>query len=189
MPPAAERPRALRLLSVSTLAPYKGLDRALELLARLRSGHPELALDVVGGDWRGYGRVLERKARELGVPDAVRWLGDVPAQRLADLYAASLALLHLSSCEAFGLPAVEAMRYGLPVVAADRSSLPEVAAGAALLVDPDDVPRAAERVSALLVSEAERAELARRGRERAAELTWARTAAGLGELLRGAVRD
>jgi glycosyltransferase involved in cell wall biosynthesis len=185
--PAGEREREPRLLAVATLAPYKGIDHALELLVRLREHRPELALDVVGSDWRGYGSVLARRAGELGVAGSVRWLRDLPSHRLADLYARSLAMLHLSTCEAFGLPAVEAMRYGLPVVAANRSSLPEVTAGAALLVEPTASAAAAARVAELLASDEEREELSRRGRERAAELTWSRTAAGLAGVVRQAV--
>jgi ribose transport system ATP-binding protein len=49
-PPVEERDREPRLLAVSALAPYKGLERALELLARLRATRAELALDVVGAD-------------------------------------------------------------------------------------------------------------------------------------------
>jgi glycosyltransferase involved in cell wall biosynthesis len=167
------------LLVVGALSPYKNLERALEVVARLRELRPGLRLELVGGDWRGYRQVLERRARELGVANAVAFRGQVPVGELVRLYAASTLLLHLSACESFGLPVVEAMRHSLPVVAADRSSLPEVTAGAAVLVDPDDVAATAGAVLALLDDSGARAELAGRGRARAEELTWSETARGL----------
>lgn len=187
--PGEPRPREPRLLVVSTLAPYKNHERALDVFAALRRTRPELELVVVGGDWRGCGERVRRHAAAVGVGDAARFVGALPAKELVRLYETSSLLLHLSGCESFGLPVVEAMRYGLPVVAADRSSLPETAGGAAVLVDPDDPAGTASRVSALLADRARRAELADAGRRRAAELTWTASAAGVAEVVRRVTRD
>lgn len=186
--PGAERTRERRLLVVSTLAPYKNHERALDVFARVRRTWPELELVVVGGDWRGYGDRVRAYADSLGVTDAARFVGSVSACQLAELYERSGLLLHLSGCESFGLPVVEAMRYGLPVVAAERSSLPEVAGGAAVLVDPDDVDGTAAAVEALLGDRERLTDLAARGRARAAELTWAATAAGVAAVIRNVSR-
>lgn len=175
--------REPRLLTVSTLAPYKNLEETIDLYARLRERRPELTLALAGGDWRGFGSVLEQHAREAGVADGVRFLGPVGPAELVRLYRTSLLLLHLSECESFGLPPIEAMRFGLPVVAADRSSLPEVTAGAAALVDPDDLDAAAAAVERVLDHEA--AELVERGARRAAELTWQATAEGIARVVEG----
>lgn len=175
-PPGPEREREPRLLVVSTIAPYKNLGRTLELYAALRESRPELELTLAGSDWRGYRAVIERRAAALGLP-ALQIEPQADPARLAELYSTAQVLVHLSACEAFGLPIVEAMRYGLPVVAADRSSLPEVAGGAALLVDPDDLDRTASAVGGLLASPGARASLAEAGRRRAEELTWSNAAA------------
>ena len=106
---------------------------------------------------------------------------------LARLYNTSMVLLALSSCESFGLPVVEAMSRGLPVVAAARSSLPEVTAGAAVLVDPADVETAAAATRKLLEDGTEWQRHVRIGRQRAAELSWDRAAAGVASALRRAV--
>jgi len=170
---AGRRPR---LLTVSTLAPYKNLEATIDLYASLRTRHPDLELAIAGADWRGFRLVLERHAEAAGAADGVTFLGPVEPPELANLYATSLVLLHLSECESFGLPPVEAMRFGLPVVAADRSSLPEVTGGAAILVDPHDEPGMVAAVEQLLVDPDR---LVERGKRRAAELTWSRTAAGV----------
>ena len=183
-PPRDGIPREPRLLVVSTLAPYKGLERALQLFAGLRGRLPELQLDLVGADWRGYRASLESLADRLGVSDAVHFLGSLGGGELADRYERSLALVHLSECESFGLPLVEAMRYGLPVVSSGRSSLAEVAGGAALELS-EDRDAATHAVLEILVDGPAREELVGRGRVRAAELTWR----DAGEKLAGVARE
>jgi glycosyltransferase involved in cell wall biosynthesis len=173
--------REPRLLTVSTLAPYKNLEETIDVYARLRRRRPELTLSVAGGDWRGFRTVLEQHAQELGVADGVRFHGVVGPADLAHLYRTSLLLLHLSECESFGLPPVEAMRFDLPVVAADRSSIPEVTSGAALLVDPHDIDAVSAAAERVLSGEA--GELVELGRRRVAELTWDDTARGIADIV------
>ena len=103
-----------------------------------------------------------------------RRLGYVEDADLPALYAGAAAFAMPSLYEGFGLPCVEAMAAGTPVVAADRAALPEACGGAALLADPDDTDGFA---SALLdAAGPERERLVAAGRERAATLTWQRTA-------------
>jgi glycosyltransferase involved in cell wall biosynthesis len=111
-------------------------------------------------------------ARRIGYVDDA----DLPA-----VYAGAAAFAMPSLYEGFGLPCVEAMAAGTPVVAADRAALPEACGGAALLADPDD-----EEAFAAALLEAvgtERHRLIDAGRERAAELTWRRTAEAVDEAL------
>ena len=182
--PTGTSRREPRLLVVSTLAPYKNHERALDVLAIVRRTRPDLELVIVGGDWRGYGTRVREYADAAGVGSATRFTGAVAGRDLAEFYERSELLLHLSDCESFGLPVGEAMRYGLPVVVANRSSLPEVTGGAAALVDPDDVVGTAAAVEALLCDDQGRADLAARGRERATELSWAAAAAGVAAVVR-----
>ena len=186
MPEMPQVDRADRLLVVSALAPYKGLERTIELFARLRAERPELTLALVGSDWRGFRARLEALVDRHGLERAVEFAGSVGVERLVELYASSLALLHLSECESFGLPLVEAMRYGLPVVSSGESALGEVAAGAALALSRE--PEAAARaVLELLADEATYAELRARGYRRAAELTWRSATQRLAAVVRDAV--
>ena len=182
-PPA---PDPDRLLVVSAVAPYKNFEALIDALAQLRRTQPQLRVEVAGPDWRGYRAVVEAHAARAGVSDAVRFLGAVPPREVAALYASSAALLHLSECEACPLPPLEAMRAGLPVVAARRSSIPEVVGDGALLVEPDDAAGVADAVRRLLGDDEARAALSRRGRARAAELTWHATAAGVADAVRRA---
>jgi alpha-1,3-rhamnosyl/mannosyltransferase len=58
------------------------------------------------------------------------------------------------------------------VVAGCESSLPEVAGGAALLVDPDDVPAVGDQLQRLLTDEPWRAGAIAAGLQRARQFTW-----------------
>jgi glycosyltransferase involved in cell wall biosynthesis len=75
--------------------------------------------------------------------------------------------------EGFGMPVLEAMASGAPVIASDRSAVPEVAGDAAWLVDPEDTEELTGALVALTRDPERRADLSRRGLERAARFTWA----------------
>ena len=69
------------------------------------------------------------------------------------------------------------MARGCPVVCSDAACLPEVAGGAAELVPAGDVGALAEVLDGLLGDDGRRSRLAAAGRARAADLTWAASAA------------
>jgi glycosyltransferase involved in cell wall biosynthesis len=114
---------------------------------------------------------------ELFAPlDGAVRVGRLPLATLAGLLAGAAAAVVPSRYEGFGLPAVEAMAAGVPVVATARSSLPEVCGGAAVLVDPTPAG-IADGIIDVLSGGADVAALATRGRARAAQFTWQRSAA------------
>jgi glycosyltransferase involved in cell wall biosynthesis len=78
--------------------------------------------------------------------------------------------------EGFGLPVLEAMARGVPVACSNASSLPEVAGDAALLFDPTDDAAIATAIERLLKDKRLCADLRARGRARASEFSWQRTA-------------
>ena len=69
--------------------------------------------------------------------------------------------------EQFGRMLIEAFACGVPVVASDSGEIPHVVADAGLVVGEQDVPAWTEAIARLMSSPALRAELARRGRQRA----------------------
>jgi glycosyltransferase involved in cell wall biosynthesis len=110
------------------------------------------------------------------VTDRVRFTGPVSEAELAALYGAALAYVFVSRSEGFGLPGLEAMAAGVPVVAARAGSLPEVYGDAALYCDPLDVESIASALAGVASEDDLRARLVARGRQRAGEFSWARTA-------------
>ena len=98
------------------------------------------------------------------------------AERLAELYAGAVALVHLSLYEGFGLPPLEAMHAGTPVLAAAVPGVTEVCENAARYVDPGDPAGVARSMAELAASPELQAELAERGRPRAALFSWSASA-------------
>jgi glycosyltransferase involved in cell wall biosynthesis len=75
--------------------------------------------------------------------------------------------------EGFGLVVIEAMARGVPVAAAAATALPETGGDAAVYFDPLDVHAMARAINEALDA---RDDLAQRGRARAAQFSWRRTA-------------
>ncbi len=118
----------------------------------------------------------ERYIAELGLGEAVRWLGFVDEADKPALYRHAAAFVFPSRYEGFGLPPLEAMACGTPVVATAGGSLDEVLGDAALAVDPDDEKGMGGAIIAVLVQDDLAADLRERGRRRAAAFRWERTA-------------
>ena len=102
------------LLSVARLGPEKGLDTLVRGVAAARD--PKLLL-VVAGDGPQR-REIEALAQELGV--RLRLTGDLPADRVAEAYAAADVFALLSTRETWGVVVNEAAVSGLPLVLSDR---------------------------------------------------------------------
>jgi len=139
------------------------------------------AFERVDGDWQlvlagsaGYGaaeiaaRIGASRSRER-----IRVLGYVSRAELANWYARAMIFAFPSLDEGFGMPVLEAMAAGTPVIASNRAAVPEVAGDAAWLVDAEDTEELAGAMVALTRDPEGRAELSRRGLERAAKFTWA----------------
>jgi glycosyltransferase involved in cell wall biosynthesis len=117
--------------------------------------------------------------------ERIRLLTGVDDRSLAVLYGRALALVYPSLWEGFGLPVAEAMSMGCPVITSERSALPETAGGAALLVNPENVPEIAAAMIRLFRERSFREDLSCRGRKRAGELTWDRAAEATLKALHG----
>jgi len=110
------------ILTIAMLRPGKGVDDALDAVARVRKQSRKFRF-VIAGDGIERPR-LERTASLLGLESHVQFLGlrgDVPA-----LLAAADIYLCPSHFEALSTSVLEAMSAGLPVVATEVGGLPEI---------------------------------------------------------------
>lgn len=172
--PARTPPRYA--LHVGTVEPRKNVQTLLAAwrLLRLRRADPP-PLVLCGG----FGWKAEEARREIGAAEAEGWLvhlGYVGTGELAALYRGAELVAFPSFYEGFGLPAVEALRAGAPLLASDIPVLREVAGDAALYAPPGRPDLWADRAGELLADAGLRADLRRRGLERASRFDWDRAA-------------
>lgn len=173
--PAGTRPGRY-VLTLSTLEPRKNLTGLIRGFALLRTDpeFADLTLAVAGGKGWMYDDVFE-VVRQLGLEEAVLFLGYVPDADLPALFARCETYVCASITEGFGMPVLEAMIAGAPVVASNGGAIPEVGGDLARYFDPkspEDIARALrEQLKAT-----DRAERVAKGFERAEQFTWDRCA-------------
>ena len=164
------------VLFLGAMEPRKNLLRLIEAWATLKPAVRRETSLVVAGAQGWLNDSVRSRVETLGLGDRVHLAGYVEGEDLAALYSLATVFAYPSLWEGFGLPVLEAMACGTPVLTSDVSSLPEVAGDAAVLVPPTDVEAIADGLFRLLEDAALRADLAERGRRRAARFSWERCA-------------
>jgi len=163
------------ILFLGSLEPRKNLPAALEawrlLPVDLRRQYPLVVAGASG--WKN--RPIKAQLREAK-SEGVRLIGYVEPHTLPLLYGNASAFVFPSLYEGFGMPLLEAMAAGAPVVASNSSSLPEVVGDAGLLVDPRSPSEISRALQRLITDPSLAATLIQRGRRRAREFTWDKTA-------------
>jgi glycosyltransferase involved in cell wall biosynthesis len=163
------------LLTLSTIEPRKnlgGVIRAFEILTG-ELGCDDVSLVIAGGQGWKSTEILRAAARNRG---RVHLTGYVEDGDLAAIYSAAAGFVYVSHYEGFGFPLLEAMHCGAPVIYGDNSAMPEIVGDAGLAADADDPMDVARQMHRLMSSPERRAELSERALQRAAQLTWERTA-------------
>lgn len=160
------------VLYVGSNRPHKNLPRLIEAWAKVNWREGPL---VVAGPWDPRIPAARECVEALGLQARVRFLGPVAEEDLPPLYAGATLFVCPSEYEGFGFPVVEAMSCGAAVACSNAGAAAEIAGGAAELFPPQDVGAMAATLTALLADPERRADLARRGVERTASLTWERT--------------
>jgi len=173
------------LLTVARLDFHKGIDTVIRALPVIRVAFPAARYAVAGiGSRRDS---LEALVGELGLGDAVRFLGFVPDDELPALYNAADVFVLASRrydllVEGFGIAIVEASASGLPVIASRSGGIPEAVreGETGFLVDPDDPAAVAAMAVRLLGDDALRRRMGAAGRAAVeTHYNWDRVAADL----------
>jgi glycosyltransferase involved in cell wall biosynthesis len=131
-------------LSVSRMYPEKRIELQLDIFRQL----PHEKLVVVGG--YSAGDLAERYLARLNPPPNVTLLGEVPDERLLDLYARCRGFLTTAVDEDFGITPVEAMAAGKCVLATNEGGYREtVVEGKTGFLLPPDASAFADRIRGL----------------------------------------
>ncbi len=127
------------LISVAGFQGRKNLVRLVRASGRLREvASGELALVLLGAGEESEARPIREAIESLGRKAVVKLPGYRQGRALLAAYAESTALVFPSTCESFGIPAVEAMAQRIPVALANSTALPEIGGGAGWYFDPTD---------------------------------------------------
>jgi glycosyltransferase involved in cell wall biosynthesis len=152
------------IVFVGSLIERKGMGILLDALGGLRADG--WLLFVIGsGEERGAYEVV---AREKGLDERVRFLGDLPESEVEKALCACDLLVLPSFIEGMPYVVIEAMACSLPVVASCIDGIPEAAPDgeAGILVPPGDADALRAGVARLLGDESSRTRLGATGRRR-----------------------
>ena len=147
---------------------HKNHARLIRAAAALRAELPDLHLVLAGGRRGAYAEVRALVNR-LNLDQRVTFMGFVPDDDLVELYRRARALVFPSFYGPTNIPPLEAFAVGCPVAASRVYAMPEQIGEAGLLFDPHSVEEIAGAIRRVWTDDALCRELARRGRERAAQ--------------------
>lgn len=143
------------VLSVCRLVKRKGIDMALQAFSQLKE-HPDVVYVIVG-DGPDKKR-LQYIAKQYGVTDRVRFVGNVSHSNLAcwytrcDLFIMPTRKLSNSDVEGFGIVFLEANSFGKPVIAGKSGGVTDavIDGETGFLVDPTDLSMITDALHQLL---------------------------------------
>ncbi len=123
-------------LSVNRLYPEKRIELQIEAFRKV----PSENLIIVGGYAEGDHASKYAKSIRRHLPENVVMLGEIPEDRLIDLYARCRGHICTAIDEDFGLTPLEAMASGKPVIAVDEGGFREtVTPETGVLIEPSQV--------------------------------------------------
>lgn len=154
------------------LEPIYGLETAIRALAIAREQVPSLRLRIAGsGPLRAE---LQRLVEQLGLGDAVVFLGRLERQQVVELYHNAHAMLNPSRVDNMPNSVLEALACGVPVISTNVGGVPYIVEDGhtALLVPPDDAPAMAQAMIKLYTEKSLRSQLREQGCRAVAQYAW-----------------
>ncbi len=161
------------IVSVSTMARWKGAETLVRALHQLHQRGVEARLRLVGS-WphRDYEQLVRSEIERLRLREYVTIVGEVSVEELHQEYASARVFALMSRCESFGIPAVEAQAFGTPVVGATGCAMPEIGGDGGMFGPPGDPKIAADLLEPLLTNDAAWSALSQRALVNVERFRW-----------------
>jgi glycosyltransferase involved in cell wall biosynthesis len=164
-----------RVVVLSRLVPHKQIEDALEAVAALLPGMPNLHLDILGGGW--WQQRLVDHAALLGISDAVTFHGHVDDETKHLVLQQCWVQVLPSRKEGWGLAVTEAGQHSVPTIGYRSSggltdSIVDGVTG--LLVDDHD--ELVDQLDRLLTDPVLREQLGAKAQARSGEFSWQQSA-------------
>ncbi|MHB8588730.1 MAG: lysylphosphatidylglycerol synthase domain-containing protein [Candidatus Dormibacteraceae bacterium] len=154
--------------------PQKRFDLTIRAMVEVRKRHPRAQL-VIPGPSTSHTESLKELVSELGLSDAVIFLGAIAEDELQKLYEGAAVYVYPAPEEDFGMGVIESMAKGVPVVAWNQAGpTVTVGRGTGHLAEPLVVSDYAAGVASLLDSPAENQATGERAFEWARRFDWER---------------
>ena len=176
----------LVVLSCRNFSPVYDISTAIRAFARLHASAPGSRLRLAGD---GPDRAaLKRLVDELGLADAVEFLGNVPHADMDELRASCHVLLNTSRVDNQPVSLIEALAAGLPIVSTDAGGIPDLVAPGrtALLAAVGDSEALGDALCGLARDPELYAALRAAGLRRAEDFAWGRVGSAWSQIYAGA---
>ena len=164
----------IKILSVGSLIPRKGIVVLIEALSQLKEIKWELI--CVGNVNRNkeYVENIKMKISSFNLIDRIKFTGNVSPQKLSKLFQSSDIFVLPSYFESYGMVLAEAMIYSLPIITTNAGAIPyTVSTNSAILIKPGSVNEMVEALYKLMTDIEFRKDLAKKSKKAGKQLlTW-----------------
>jgi glycosyltransferase involved in cell wall biosynthesis len=180
---------APHLLITRNLEAIYDIPTALRAFARVRQQWPHASMSVAGSGPELP--ALQALSAELGLANAVQFVGRVDNAQMASLYAKADLLLNASTVDNMPISILEALASGVPVVSTAAGGIPDLVEDGrtALLVPVGDHPALAAAALRLLGDRELAMQLREAGLQLASQFAWERVRMSWQKLYLQAVQD
>lgn len=158
------------IATIGRVRPEKGTDLFVEAMMTLLPQMPNVTALVVGRPTRDHQKFdlkLKDKVQRAGLMRRIRFVGELPPDRLPALMAGLSLTMQLPRYEGYGMVPLEGMAAGTPFIGSEAGYYPAFASqGKTGLIVPQNMPQAAaEAAQSLLTDPARHADMAQNARD------------------------